>query len=36
LRAADTPAVFREAPLALVTAGLIALGFMGFTGLVQE
>lgn len=35
LRAADAPAPFREAPLALVTAGLMALGFMGFTGLVQ-
>ena len=36
LRGADAPTAFREAPLALVTAGLIALGFMGFTGLVQE
>lgn len=36
LRAADAPAAFRDAPLALVTAGLMALGFMGFTGLVQE
>jgi electron transport complex protein RnfA len=36
LRGADAPPAFREAPLALVTAGLIALGLMGFTGIVQE
>lgn len=36
LRAAAAPAVFREAPLALISAGLMALGFMGLTGLVQE
>ncbi|MGH8176163.1 MAG: Rnf-Nqr domain containing protein [Steroidobacter sp.] len=36
LRGADVPSTFREAPLALVTAGLIALGFMGFSGLIQE
>lgn len=36
LRGADAPAVFREAPLALISAGLMALGFMGLTGLVQE
>ena len=29
----DAPAPFRGAPLALVTAGLMALAFMGFTGL---
>jgi electron transport complex protein RnfA len=36
LRGADAPPAFRDAPLALVTAGLIALGLMGFTGIVQE
>jgi electron transport complex protein RnfA len=33
LAAADVPAVFRGAPIALVTAGLMALAFMGFGGL---
>ena len=33
---ADVPAVFRDAPLALVTAGIMALAFMGFTGIIQE
>lgn len=36
LRYADIPAPFREAPLALITAGLMALALMGFTGLIQE
>jgi len=27
---------FREAPLALITAGIMALAFMGFSGLIQE
>lgn len=36
LSAADVPAVFREAPIALITAGIMALAFMGFTGLVQR
>lgn len=36
LRYADVPAVFRRAPLALVTAGIVALAFIGFTGLIQE
>jgi Na+-translocating ferredoxin:NAD+ oxidoreductase subunit A len=36
LQQADVPAVFREAPLALVTAGIMALAFMGFSGLIQE
>jgi electron transport complex protein RnfA len=36
LQQADVPAVFREAPLALITAGIIALAFMGFRGLIQE
>ena len=30
---ADVPEAFRGAPLALVTAGLMALAFMGFGGL---
>lgn len=29
----DVPAAFRGAPIALVTAGLMALAFMGFSGL---
>jgi electron transport complex protein RnfA len=36
LRHADVPAPFRDAPIALITTGLIALGFMGFMGLVPE
>lgn len=36
LQQADVPNVFREAPLELVTAGIMALAFMGFTGLIQE
>jgi Na+-translocating ferredoxin:NAD+ oxidoreductase subunit A len=36
LQHADVPAIFREAPLALVTAGIMALAFMGFSGLIQE
>jgi electron transport complex protein RnfA len=36
LQQADIPLVFREAPLALVTAGIMALAFMGFSGLIQE
>ena len=36
LQSTDAPRPFRETPLALVTAGLIALGFMGLTGLLQE
>lgn len=34
LEAADVPAAFRGTPLALITAGLMALAFMGFGGLV--
>ena len=30
----DVPAAFRGTPIALVTAGLMALAFMGFSGLV--
>jgi electron transport complex protein RnfA len=33
LEDADLPAAFRGAPIALVTAGLMALAFMGFAGL---
>jgi len=36
LQHADVPMIFREAPLALITAGIIALAFMGFSGLIQE
>lgn len=36
LQHADVPAIFREAPLALITAGIMALAFMGFSGLIQE
>ena len=36
LQHADVPTVFRDAPLALVTAGIMALAFMGFTGFIQE
>jgi electron transport complex protein RnfA len=36
LQQADVPVVFREAPLALVTAGIMALAFMGFSRLIQE
>jgi electron transport complex protein RnfA len=33
LETADLPAAFRGAPIALLTAGLMALAFMGFAGL---
>jgi Na+-translocating ferredoxin:NAD+ oxidoreductase subunit A len=36
LQQTDVPAVFREAPLALITAGIMALAFMGFSRLIQE
>lgn len=36
LQHADVPIAFRDAPLALVTAGIMALAFMGFTGFIQE
>lgn len=36
LEHADVPSVFRDAPLALVSTGIMALAFMGFTGLIQE
>jgi electron transport complex protein RnfA len=31
----DTPVPFRGTAIALVTAGLLSLAFMGFTGLVK-
>jgi electron transport complex protein RnfA len=34
LEAADVPAAWRGAPIALATAGLMSLAFMGFAGLV--
>jgi H+/Na+-translocating ferredoxin:NAD+ oxidoreductase subunit A len=35
-RAMDIPPAFHGAPLALISAGIVALAFMGFTGLIQE
>lgn len=35
LAAADVPAIFRGAAIALITAGLMSLAFMGFAGLVR-
>jgi len=32
---ADVPFVFKGAPIALITAGIMSLAFMGFTGLVK-
>ena len=34
--AADVPAYFQGAAIALITAGLMSLAFMGFAGLVRE
>jgi electron transport complex protein RnfA len=36
LAAADVPLPFRGASIGLVTAGLMSLAFMGFTGLVKS
>jgi electron transport complex protein RnfA len=36
LQHAEVPEIFRDAPLALVSVGIMALAFMGFTGLIQE
>jgi electron transport complex protein RnfA len=36
LEAADVPASFRGAPIALISAGMMALAFMGFSGLVRH
>lgn len=35
LAMADVPATFRGAPIGLITAGLMALAFMGFTGFAR-
>nr|WP_136249798.1 electron transport complex subunit RsxA [Ningiella ruwaisensis] len=35
LAAADTPAPFKGASIAMITAGLMSLAFMGFTGLIK-
>lgn len=35
LAAADIPSIFQGASIALITAGLMSLAFMGFTGLVK-
>lgn len=35
LALADVPASFRGSPIALITAGLMALAFMGFAGMVR-
>lgn len=35
LKLADVPAAFRGAPIGLITAGLMALAFMGFTGFAK-
>ncbi len=35
LAAADVPLPFKGASIAMITAGLMSLGFMGFTGLVK-
>jgi Na+-translocating ferredoxin:NAD+ oxidoreductase subunit A len=35
IAAADVPVPFRGAAIALITAGLMSLGFMGFAGLVR-
>jgi electron transport complex protein RnfA len=32
---ADVPACFRGAPITLITAGLLTLAFMGFTGMIK-
>ena len=35
LEAADVPGVFRGTAIAMITAGLMSLAFMGFSGLVK-
>jgi len=35
LQAAEVPVVFRGAAIAFITAGMMSLAFMGFTGLVK-
>lgn len=36
VNAADVPTAFKGAPIGLITAGLMALAFMGFQGLVPQ
>lgn len=36
LSGADVPAVFRQAPVALITVGIMALALMGLAGLIRE
>ena len=36
LRHADVPAAWRDAPIALLNAGLMALALLGLTGLIRE
>jgi electron transport complex protein RnfA len=36
LRYADVPAPFKRAPILLICVGMMALAFMGFSGLIQE
>ncbi len=36
VRYADVPAPFKEAPIGLISVGLMALGCMGFIGLIPE
>jgi electron transport complex protein RnfA len=35
LELAETPALFKGTPIGLITAGLLSLAFMGFSGLVK-
>ncbi len=35
MEGADTPAIFKGAAIAMITAGLMSLAFMGFAGLVK-
>jgi electron transport complex protein RnfA len=35
LQASDVPTIFQGAPIALITAGIMALAFMGFIGLIR-
>ena len=36
LEAAEVPAAFKGAPIAMITAGLMSLAFMGFSGLISH
>jgi electron transport complex protein RnfA len=35
INVSDVPVYFKGAPIGMITAGLMALAFMGFSGLVQ-